>query len=67
MKTTTIFILLNRNIRLLVDGSIEFVDAAANGDVVKVMQMLDNGMHPDTQGPKVGLLCGRPQSETNTR
>ena len=41
-----------RNLRLLVDGCIEFVDAAENGDVAKARQMLDNGMHPDTQGPK---------------
>lgn len=38
--------------RQLDDRSDEFIDAAADGDVATVNQMLDNGMHPDTQGPK---------------
>ena len=42
----------SRNVRLLIDDSIEFVHAAANGDVIRVRQMLNNGVHPDTQGPK---------------
>lgn len=41
-----------RNVKLLVDDCGEFVDAAANGNVISVKQMIDRGMHPDTQGPK---------------
>lgn len=41
-----------RNVKLLVDECGEFVDAAASGNVISVKQMIDRGMHPDTQGPK---------------
>ncbi len=41
-----------KNLRLLVDNSMEFVDAASNGDLLKVKELLDSGVNPDAQGPK---------------
>jgi hypothetical protein len=40
-----------RSLKYLADGSIEFIDAAAEGDEITIKSMLDNGMHPDTPGP----------------
>jgi ankyrin repeat protein len=34
------------------DRSDEFIEAAAKGEVETVKKLLENGMHPDTQGPK---------------
>jgi uncharacterized protein len=42
----------SNNAKLIVDDIIDFVDAAEYGDCARIRQMLDNGMHPDTQGPK---------------
>jgi ankyrin repeat protein len=42
----------SKNAKLIVDDIMDFVDAAEYGDCARIRQMLDNGMHPDTQGPK---------------
>lgn len=54
----------SRNIHLLVDESIEFIDAAHNGDVVRIKEFLNNGIHPDTQGPR-GWTALRKAAERN--
>jgi ankyrin repeat/SOCS box protein 15 len=42
----------SRNEKLPADPCVDFVDAAIDDDIVTVRQMLDNGMHPDSQGFK---------------
>jgi ankyrin repeat protein len=41
-----------QNAKVFVDECIEFIDAAETGDIAGIRKMLDNGLHPDTQGPK---------------
>jgi ankyrin repeat protein len=42
----------SQNAKSFVEDCIEFVDAAETGDIARLREMLDGGLHPDTQGPK---------------
>jgi|WetSurMetagenome_2_1015567.scaffolds.fasta_scaffold384122_2 uncharacterized protein len=41
-----------KNIRFFDNGEVDFIDAAAQGDIDSVRRFLDNGINPDTQGLK---------------
>lgn len=42
----------SKDLNFLVDISIEFLDAASAGDIFRIRTLIDEGIHPDTQGPR---------------